>query len=67
MSRSDDGHVRCSTCNTKLAEHLNGSAVFTCRRCHKLIYIDTGYNKHKNLQILTEKLENGTVSVPHPM
>ena len=59
--------VRCPTCNTKLAEHLNGSAVFTCRRCHKKIHIDTVYNKHSNLNILTEIQENGTVSVPHLM
>jgi DNA-directed RNA polymerase subunit RPC12/RpoP len=65
MTASDG--IRCSTCNTKLAEHLNGSAVFTCRRCHQRIYIDTGYNKHSNLNILTEIQENGTVSVPHLM
>jgi DNA-directed RNA polymerase subunit RPC12/RpoP len=67
MSSDDASYVRCSTCNTKLAEHLNGSAVFTCRRCHQLIYIDTGYSKDRNLRILTDKQENGTVSAPHPM
>ena len=40
--------VRCSKCNSKLCEFLDGAAVFKCRRCTKdretkvLVYINTG-------------------------
>jgi len=39
--------VRCSKCNSKLCEFLDGAAVFKCRRCTKdretkvLVYINT--------------------------
>ena len=33
--------VRCPHCNMKLAEFVEGLAMFTCRRCKKAIIIDS--------------------------
>ena len=63
----DPNDIRCADCNKKLAEYLHGTAVFTCKRCRKRIYIDTVHNAYSYSMILTENQENGTVSVPHPV
>ena len=63
----DPNDIRCTDCNKKLAEYLNGSAVFTCRRCHKRIYIDTVRNSYSYLMLLTDNQENGKVPIPHPV
>lgn len=63
--------VRCVDCNKKLAEYLDGTAIFTCKRCRKRIRIDTHNNTYIYLSnagqfvsILTEIQENGNVSLP---
>ena len=33
--------VRCPHCNMKLAEFVEGLAMFTCRRCKKATIIDS--------------------------
>ncbi len=63
----DSNDIRCVDCNKKLAEYLYGTAVFTCKRCRKRIYIDTRHNNYSYAMILTGNQENGTVSVPHPV
>ena len=57
--------IRCSECNRKLAEYLYGTAVFTCQRCKKRIYIDTVHNTSSYLMLLTDNQENGKVPIPH--
>jgi len=63
--------VRCVDCNKKLAEYLDGTAIFTCKRCRKRIRIDTHHNTYTYLSnagqfvsILTDIQENGNVSLP---
>jgi DNA-directed RNA polymerase subunit RPC12/RpoP len=63
----DPNDIRCSECHRKLAEYLYGTAVFTCQRCKKRIYIDTVHNTSSYLMLLTENQENGKVPIPHPV